>query len=484
VSELVIPWAPIPDSAQEGFFDDDTPDGYLLLTGGWGSGKTSALIAKMLKLSAVNYPLPGIWCVPDYNHVHDTIIPALTSPDPETGEPWFLRPDQFSYHQQSGSDGPAHRFKWVGGGQIWFVSGENADSIAGPNVAFCGTDEPGSVKQQAWRNTVARVRHSAAKLRQKVAAGTPEGLNYLADLFGPDRAEGYHVYRMDTRSNPHLPPSYLEQVMANATEAELSAYLEGKFVNMTGALAYSAFDADRQFRPDLQADEALPLRIAFDFNVDPMAVVVGQQWAGPHGVEFGALRSIAIMGSTVMDQCDAILKHYPRWPAGVVVYGDASGKNRSHQSLKSNYDIIRERLAHMGPLTLKVPTSNPAVALRVNSVNVLCRNAKGVTRLWLAGDPKKPRTAPTRELVKSLHGTIKKSGTDDIWKKPGETVSHLGEALGYWLTVEAPAQKPMMPVATIGAPVSGAGMSQTVQRIKDEKTARLRAELAAMGLAH
>jgi hypothetical protein len=480
VSELVIPWAPIAGTAQEAFFDDDTPDGYLLFTGGWGSGKTSALVAKMLKLSAINAPLPGIWCVPDYNHVHDTILPTLTAPDPDTGRPWFLSASDFSYHQQSGNDGPAHRFCWRGGGQIWFVSGENADSIAGPNVAFCGTDEPGSINQKAWRNTVARVRHNAAKLRQKIAAGTPEGLNYLADLFGPDRAEGYHVYRMDTRDNPNLPPSYLEQVMANATEAELAAYLEGKFVNMVGALAYSAFSAEHQMRADLAADPALPLRVSFDFNVNPMTVVVGQQIAGPRGVEFHVLRSIALMGSTVMDACDALVRHYPAWPAGVVVYGDASGKNRSHQSLRSNYDIIRERLTPLGPFTLKVPTANPAVALRVNSVNVLCRNAKGETRLWLAGDPKAPRTAPTRELVKSLQGTVKKSGTDDIQKKPGETVSHLSDALGYWLTTEAPASKPSAPVATWGGPTDRAQTSAALALIKRQKSDALRAELAKL----
>lgn len=474
--ELVLRWGPIPGTAQEAFFDDDTPDGTLLFTGGWGSGKTMTLTAKMLKLSALNAPLPGIWTVPDYAHIHDTILPTLTDTDPDTGDPWFLTPAQFHYHQQR------HVLTWDGGGPIQFVSAENPKSIAGPNVAFCGTDEPGSIKRDAWRNTTARVRHPGARLRQRVAAGTPEGLNYLADLFGPDRAASYRKFVMPTTDNTELlrhNPGYLDQVAANASEAELAAYLGGQFVNMTGALAYPAFAAERQLRP-LAFTPDLPLRLSFDFNVDPMTLVVGQQFAGPSGLEFHVLEALALNASTVQDVCAAFVERHPTWKAGLWIYGDASGKSRSHQSLKSNYAIIRELLARVGPLTMCVPTQNPAVALRLNTVNALCRNARGVTRLWLNGDPQTPRASPCRDLVKSLEQTVKKPGTDDVWKKPGETVTHCGEALGYWLTMEAPVVKPSAAVAAIKAPSVGAGASLALQRIRDAKTARLRADLAKL----
>ena len=471
VEELVIRWGPIPGTAQEQFFDDDTPEATLLFTGGWGSGKTMSLTAKVLKLSVINAPLPGIWCVPNYEHIHKVILPTLTDVDPETDDPWFLAPGQYAYTDK-------HKvLEWAGGGPIWFKTAENEKGIAGPNVAWCATDEPGSVKREAWRNTVARVRHPAAKLRQKIAAGTPEGLNFLADLFGPDRDPSYHVFTMPTRENHYLPPAYLESVKQNATEAELAAYLDGKFVNMSGALAYSAFSAERQVRPST-LDPNLPLRVAFDFNVDPMTVVIGQQIPGPSGLEFVVDAAISLMASTVMDVCAEVVKRHPRWTPGVVVYGDASGKSRSHQSLKSNYSIIREALGQIGPYTEKVPVQNPAVALRLNSVNRLCLDGQGRTRLWLNGDPQSPKASPTRELVKSLQQTVKKSGTDDVWKKPGETVTHLGEALGYWLTAEAPAQKPSAPVLTITAPSSrGPAMSGAMAALKAKKSAQLAREM-------
>lgn len=474
--DLVLRWGPIPGSAQEQFFDDDTPDADILLTGGWASGKTMTLTGKMLKLSAINAPLPGIWCVPDYGHIHDTILPTLVDCDPDTGEPWFLSPGQFHYHETR------HVLTWEGGGPIQFATAENPKSIAGPNVAFAGTDEPGSIKKEAWRNTSARVRHPGAALRQRVAAGTPEGLNYLLELFGPDRPATAKVYRMATAQNTELlrhNPAYLEQVRANATEAELAAYLDGKFVNMTGALAYPAFDAARQM-VRLQSDPLQPLRVTFDFNVDPMTVVVGQQWPGAAGLEFGAFHAIALMGSTYMDACAAVVQRYPTWPAGVVVYGDATGAARNPKDLRSNYAGIEELLRVIGPVTLKVPRANPPVALRLNSVNVVCRDARGRTRLWLQGDPQAPKASPCRPLVKSLEQTVKKSGTDDLLKKPGETVSHMGDALGYWITAESPAQKPSAGVAAVQAPRASAG-SAAVQALRLGKRERLRRELEAMG---
>lgn len=474
--ELVIRWAPIEGTAQEPAFDNDVPDAYILLQGGWGSGKTLWLTAKGLKLSAINYPLRGLWCVPDYGHIEDTVLETLKSTDPDTGLPWLLDSTQFHYNASK------KLLTWEGGGPIQFVTGENPDSIAGPNVAFALIDEPGSVPQKAWKNTVARVRHPGAKLRQKCAAGTSEGLNYLADLFGPDRDEGYFKYVMRTTDNRELlkhHPKYLEQVMANATEAELASYLEGKTVNMAGGLAYPMFDAERQYRP-LEKNLGLPLRITFDFNVDPMSAIVGQQWPGPAGTEYGVLAALALPVSTVDQMCDELIKRYPQHGAGLVIYGDASGKARSQQSLRSNYDIIKDRLKVIGPLVDKVPQSNPAVTRRLNSVNRLCLDARQVCRLFVNGDAQSPRSAPTRDLVRSLQQTIKKPGTDDIWKKPGETHTHLGDALGYWLDTEEPAQRPMAGVATIKAPSAGSHVSGALAEIRREKTERRRRELEAM----
>jgi hypothetical protein len=445
--ELLIRWAPIPGTPQETFFDDDTPNAKLLFAGGYGAGKTMTMVAKALKLSAINAPLPGLITVPNFDHVLDTFLPTLEECDPDTGAPWFLRPDQFHYRESH------HLLEWDGGGPIHFYSGEAPRAIKGPNMAWGGVDEPGIQPYEAWRNTVNRVRNPRAVLRQVFGAGTPEGLGWLMDKFGEELSALYRVYTMDTRQNSELLrhfPEYVAQVKENATDAEIASYLGGKFANLTGALAYPTFDRGLHWIAGVpEADAGLPLRVTFDFNVDPMACVVGQQIMGASGPEAIVTDVFTLYASTVMQVCAAIVERYPRWPAGLVIYGDATGSRRSHQSLRSNYEVIRELLAGVGPVTLRVPKDNPPVSRRLNSVNVFLQNAAGAVRLRI----KKTEPAAqcrTKALVRSLEQTVKKPGESDIWKKPGETVTHAADALGYWIAAEFPAERPL---------VTGGGMT-------------------------
>ena len=370
--------------------------------------------------------------------------------------------------------------RWAGGGPIHFVSGENPESIAGPNMAFAVVDEPGAIPYQAWRNTVARVRHVAAKLRQKVAAGTNVDLGWLAEMFGPDRAEHCHVYQMSTRQNSELlrrNPAYLREVLANATDNEIAAYIEGGVANLTGALAYPTFDADLHWTSDVRPVEPNdPLRLAFDFNVDPMVVVIGQHRTGPHGIEPHILDGVTIYGSTVDQATAAVIEKYPTWKAGFIVYGDSSGKDRHVKSLRSNYDMIRDVLQTAGPVTLKVPTSNPPVQRRINSVNRLFKNALGQTRCWIRKTPP-AKSCATRPLVLSLQRTQKKSGTDELLKKSGETVTHWSDALGYWLDYEWPAQRPVALVQMIMPRASQTEGSRTVQAWREAKRKAREAEI-------
>lgn len=445
--ELVIRWGPIPGTGQEAFFDDDTPDAALLFCGGWGSGKTMTLWGKALKLSAINAPLPLIWVVPQYDHIWRTLLPKLEELDPQTGEPWFLTPAQYTYHQTK------HVFNWVGGGPIWFISADEADAIAGPNVAAALVDEPALIKQKAWRNTTARVRHTNAVLRQTCAAGTADDLSWMQEyFFDPERPDRYKRFEMATTDNRELlewDPTYVQRVMENATEAEIQAFVQGKGVLLDGQPAYPPFDEALHWTRTVPApDPAQPLVLCCDFNVAPMCWVVGQRRIGPHGPEAHVLDGVTEEIATTDSACDAFLAKFPTWPAGIHVYGDCNGRNRDVRSHRSNYTIIAERLATSGPVDLRVPSQNPPVASRLSAVNRLLKTASGVTRLWIRKtDP--ARTCPTRTLVRSLQRSKMAPGKQDVEKKAGETITHAGEALGYWIAREFPIVKPTMAAGAV-----------------------------------
>lgn len=440
--ELLIWWAPIPDTAQEQFFDDDTPDAALLFCGGWGSGKTMTLWGKALKLSAINAPLPLIWVVPQYDHIEHTLLPKLEERDPRTGTPWFLQGDQFSYHQTK------HELHWAGGGPIWFKSAEHAEAIAGPNVAAALVDEPALISQRAWRNTTARVRHVSASLRQTCAAGTADDLSWMQEyFFDPERPDRYRRFEMATTDNRELlayDPTYVDRIMENATDAEIQAFVHGKGVLLDGQPAYPSFDERLHWTPNVMAaDLRQPIVLMCDFNVAPMCWVIGQVRVGPSGPEAHVLDGIALDVATTDSACEAFLEKFPSCPGGIHIYGDANGRNRDVRSHKSNYAIIAERLAQAGPVRLEVPSVNPPVSHRLSAVNRLLRNAAGVTRVWIRKwEP--ARTCATRALVRSLQRSVMAPGKQDIEKKAGDTITHAGDALGYWVTRAFPVLKPTL----------------------------------------
>jgi hypothetical protein len=398
------------------------------------------LLAKGLKLSALNAPLPIIWVVPQYDHILHTIIPKLEELDPRSGEPWFLRPDQYHYHEQK------HELYWPGGGAIWFKSAEHAEAIAGPNVASALVDEPALISQKAWRNTAARVRHTSAKLRQTCAAGTADDLSWMQEyFFDPERPARYKRYEMATTDNRELlefDPTYVDRVMENASEAEIQAFVHGKGVLLDGQPAYPPFDELFHWREDVPPyDPKQPVILCCDFNVAPMCWVIAQRRIGTSGPEVHVLDGLTLDVATTDSACDAFLEKYPSCPGGIQVYGDCNGRNRDVRSHRSNYDIIKARLTVAGPVSLYVPTFNPPVTDRLSAMNRMLKSGTGVTRLWIRKWAPF-RTCPTRMLVRSLQRSKMAPGKQDVEKKSGETITHAGEALGYWVAQEFPVRKP------------------------------------------
>jgi hypothetical protein len=452
-TEFSIWWAPIPGTAQEAFFDDDTPNAALLFCGGWGSGKTMTLWGKALKLSLINNPLPLIWVVPTYDHVLKTLLPKLEEIDTDSDQPWFLTPDQYHYNQST------HEFTWVLGGPIWFKSAadaEDAKRIAGPNVAGALVDEPALISQRAWRNTTARVRHPNAKLRQTAAAGTADDLSWMQDyFFDPERPQRYKRYDMSTTENRELlskNPDYLQEIQENATEAEIQAFVHGKGVVLEGQPAYPTFSDTLHWREDVaEPDPSLPLCLACDFNVAPMEWVLAQLRPGLHGPEVHVVDGISKQVATIDMACDAVLEKYPQWQAGFIVYGDASGRARHVRSHKTNYTIIESRLRDAGPVEVKVPLANPPISERLSAVNRMLKNANGVTRLWIRKwSPF--RVCPTRALVRSLQRSVQKQGAEELLKPSGETVTHASDGLGYLVAYEFPVAKPRQVFGTARLP--------------------------------
>jgi hypothetical protein len=138
---------------------------------------------------------------------------------------------------------------------------------------------------------------------------------------------------------------------------------------------------------------------------------------------------------SIPEMCDAYYNQFGSHPGSVWIYGDATGNERHAQSKRSNYQIILNHMRQYAlPLALKVPEKNPPVADRINAVNQALIGLEGEISLFI--DPACEQLCKDLDqVVYGKNNKIKKvTNRDDtqFWR------THLSDALGYWISYEAP----------------------------------------------
>lgn len=255
--------------------------------------------------------------------------------------------------------------------------------------------------------------------------------------FLKDRANALaHIFGASIYDNPHIPSQEVARMEAIYPEGstERRIRLEGEWLpGIGGAMAYPVFDHELNIAPQLEYYNAYkPLVWAWDFNVDPMVCLIGQS----DGSQFRVFEEMVKSDGDIAAICD---RFYHRWGVNhkseFHIYGDATGRGRSGQTGKSSYYmILASSMPIRNRLKLKVPESNPHVVDRINSVNYCCRNEKGERNLLV--DPRcEELIRDFSEVLRDPSGGIKKSTRR---RDPYAKRTHYTDALGYWISFEAP----------------------------------------------
>ena len=216
-------------------------------------------------------------------------------------------------------------------------------------------------------------------------------------------------------------PDFYERLRTSYDQKFYDQEVLGAYLSQDGSRVYNSFDR-RQHITSLSFDASQPLLWALDFNVDPMSSVIVQIVKGRVQV----LDEIVIRRGTTQQACAEFLQRYPKYPAGVEVYGDASG-NAQQTTGFSDYDIIKDYLAvhASAKVEYRVPKSNPSVRERVNLTNSKLQSAAGFVSLVV--DEK------CKELIQDFEQVCYKAETGQIDKDRDRRRTHLSDALGYLL---------------------------------------------------
>ena len=231
--------------------------------GGFGSGKTHALILRTLaKTFGDGRDLA--YYMPTYGLVRDICYPRFEEILTGIGVPFKINRSEHCIY--------------VNGKKIIFRTLDNPDKIVGYEVSDSAVDEldilPMDKAKRAWEQIIARNRQLKATPNTVAVGTTPEGFRFVYDRWKKRSSPSYALIKAPTSSNwKHLPPNYIETLKETYSEARLKAYLDGEFVNLNSGTVYCSYDRETcNSNEEIESNE--PLLIGCDFNVMKQAATV------------------------------------------------------------------------------------------------------------------------------------------------------------------------------------------------------------------
>jgi PBSX family phage terminase large subunit len=380
--------------------------------GGFGSGKTHALILRTLsKLFGDGRDFA--YYLPTYDLVRTIGYPRFTETLQSMGVPYSVNK-------------AAHTIE-VNGKTLYFRTLDNPDRIVGYEVSDSAVDEldtlPTEKARRAWQQVIARNRQKKDAGINTVAVGTtPEGFRFVYEQWVKNKTPSYELIQAPTESNAkHLPPGYVETLRETYPPNLLKAYLDGEFVNLTSGTVYSSYNRERhESRERIQPNE--PLYIGCDFNVTKQAATVYVK----RGEAWHAVQELVNMFDT-REMVALIQEKWQRNGHSIFVYPDASGGSRKTVDASISDIALLEQAGFF----VRAKRQNPAVRDRIIATNAAFDKGK----LFVNS-----HACPT--VAECLEQQVYKNGEPD--KSSGK--DHQNDATTYPIAYEMPIVKPVASV--------------------------------------
>jgi hypothetical protein len=312
----------------------------------------------------------------------------------------------------------------VSGSTIRLVGADEPDNLRGRKLGGVILDEYADMDPLTWAEVI---RPSLADLQGPAwFIGTPKAFNHFYDLFtrGQRGDPDWQSWQFRSTDNPFLPAAEVEAARKDMDPKTFRQEWEASFEAPSGRVYY-AFTRTRHVSP-VTLDPALPVSLAFDFNLNPATCVIGQA----HGPDVRVWREVRITHAGG-EATRATAARAAAWLAEagyrgeVRVYGDATGK-AGKTTGPSDHAVLREVFPRC---TWRIPAAQPHVRDRIAAVNSRCETATGQTHLTI--DP-----ACTGLIADLEQVTFADNG--EIDKRSNPALTHLSDAFGYWVVRDWP----------------------------------------------
>ena len=217
-------------------------------------------------------------------------------------------------------------------------------------------------------------------------------------------------------SSDILSPETLAYAREQLDALDYAEQFDARFQNASGGI-FHAFKREYNVRPCTYYSDK-PVIIGMDFNVDPMAWILG------HVIEnrMEWFDEIWQRNTNTPRSLEILCQRYAHHRGGFQLYPDASGTQRKTSAARSDLQLIasHEVLQSLGR-TMHVAPSNPPVDDRFAVTNALLCNANGERRMYF--DSRCVHTINDFESRYYRPGTREAADTGDL--------GHASDAVGY-----------------------------------------------------
>jgi hypothetical protein len=356
--------------------------------------------------------------------------------------------------------------------------------INGAQITVVGLDVPARIEGSPWDGGVlteianmkpeAWTHHVRPALADRKGwcdlEGVPEGRNHYYEWDRRARAlmkekgakslwGSYHW-----KSSEVLSAEEIEQAKQDLDELTFDQEYNASFINFEGRAYYPFEESTHCDRLSYNADA--PLILCFDFNVEPGVAAIIQEQKLPGQYEKVTANGVTaarmdrpVIGTGVIGEvyiprnsstpavCRRIEKDWGKHRGQVYCYGDATGGARGSAKVEgSDWEIISKELKPVfgERLAFRVKEHNPKERARINAVNTRLKTKNGTIHLMVDG-------AKAPHVVTDLEGvTLLKGGSGEIDKKKAPMLTHISDAIGYYVEYEFPVMERTMQKVQLG----------------------------------
>jgi len=209
-----------------------------LLAGGLGSGKTKGGTGRIINLMLNDVGINCAYYMPTYDLLR---LRGITGVIEDLRESYGFAHSDFTLNKSE------NILKLYDYGSIIFRSYDNPERIVAYEVAHSIVDELDTLKKEkadfVWRKVVERnrqvCRHPHGNTVGCVTTLDQGEEGFCYDKWGKELQDGYQLIRASTYSNPFLPDDYIDSILKNYSPELARLYVEGEFVNLSGASIFN-----------------------------------------------------------------------------------------------------------------------------------------------------------------------------------------------------------------------------------------------------